>query len=76
MCLAAPGKLLSVDGEIGKIDFGGTIREANISMVDANIGDWVVIHAGFAIQTMNEEEAKETLDLWNEFLSAETTEFK
>ena len=45
-------------------------------MVDANIGDWVVIHAGFAIQTMNEEEAKETLELWNEFLSAETTEFK
>lgn len=76
MCLAAPGKLISVDGEIGKIDFGGTIREANISMVEAEVGDWVVIHAGFAIQTMDEEEAKETLELWNEFLGAETTEFK
>lgn len=76
MCLAAPGKLLSIDGEIGKIDFGGTIREANISMVDAEVGDWVVIHAGFAIQTMDEEEAQEAIELWNEFLAAETTEFR
>jgi hydrogenase expression/formation protein HypC len=73
MCLAVPGKIIKIEEDIGDIDFGGVIRKANITMVEAKVGDWVVIHAGFAIEIMDEEEAKETLRLWNEFLESEHT---
>ena len=68
MCLAIPGKITSIDGETADVDFGGVIKQTNVSMVDANIGDWVVIHAGFAIEVMDEEDAQETIRLWNEVL--------
>ena len=68
MCLAVPGKIVSIDGDMGDVDFGGVTRKANLSMVDANVGDWAVVHAGFAIQIMDEEDAQETLRLWNEVL--------
>jgi len=74
MCLAVPGKITNIAGDQAEIDFGGTMKSANISMVDCKVGDWAVIHAGFAIEIMNEEEAQETLKLWNEFLDSETTE--
>ncbi len=76
MCLAIPGKIISINGEMGDVDFGGAIRSANLSMVDAEVGDWAVVHAGFAIQVMDEEDAQETIRLWNELLDSETTEFK
>ena len=68
MCLAIPGKVIAINGETGDIDFGGVIKHTNLSMVDANVGDWVVIHAGFAIEVMDEEDAQETIRLWNEVL--------
>lgn len=68
MCLAVPGRIVRIEGDTGDIDFGGVIRKANITMVEAKIGDWAVIHAGFAIEIMDEEEAQETLKLWNEVL--------
>ncbi|AIZ55971.1 hydrogenase 2 accessory protein HypG [Candidatus Methanoplasma termitum] len=68
MCLAVPGKIVKIDGDTGDIDFGGVIRKANITMVEAKIGDWAVVHAGFAIEIMDEEEAQETLKLWNDVL--------
>jgi hydrogenase expression/formation protein HypC len=71
MCLAVPGKIVKINGDTGDIDFGGVIKQANISMVEANVGDWAVVHAGFAIELMNEEEAQETLKLWNEWLDSE-----
>lgn len=74
MCLALPGKIVSIEGDQGHIDFGGTMKTANISMVEANVGDWAVVHAGFAIEIMDEEEAQETLSLWNEFLSSSEAE--
>ena len=40
MCLAIPGKIVAIDGEMGDVDFGGVTRKANLSMVDANVGDW------------------------------------
>jgi hydrogenase expression/formation protein HypC len=73
MCLAIPGKVMSINGEIGDIDFGGVIKQTNLSMVEANIGDWVVIHAGFAIEVMDEDDAQETLKLWNEVLDSDKT---
>lgn len=70
MCLAMPAKILSIDGDEAEVDFGGAIRKTNVSMVDAKVGEYVIIHAGFAIQKVDEEEARETLQLWNEFLDS------
>lgn len=75
MCLAVPGKIVGIDGVMGEVDFGGVTRKANLSMVDAKVGDWAVVHAGFAIQLMDEEDAQETLRLWNEVLDSDKTAF-
>jgi hydrogenase expression/formation protein HypC len=70
MCLAVPAKVLEKDGDNAKVDFGGgTTREVNIALVNVKIGEYVIVHAGFAIEVLDEDEAKETLDLWNELLS-------
>ena len=72
MCLAIPGKIIEIDSnkEHATIDYGdGTKRKTNIILVDVKIGDYVLVHAGFAIQVLDEKEAKETLDLFREILS-------
>lgn len=76
MCLAVPGKIVKIEGDVGDIDFGGVIRQANVSMVEAKVGDWAVIHAGFAIEIMDEEDAQETLKLWNEVLDHDEVDFR
>ena len=71
MCLAIPARVMSVKGEKAQVDFGeGVLREVNISLVDPTVGDYVLVHAGYAIQKMDEKEAKETLALWNDILAA------
>ena len=73
MCLAIPGKIVKIDKEkeYASVDYGdGTKRQANISLVEANVGDYVLVHAGFAIQVLDEKEANETLELFREILSA------
>jgi hydrogenase expression/formation protein HypC len=75
MCLAVPGKIISINGDLAEIDFGGVIKKANVAMVEAQIGQWAVIHAGFAIEIMDEEEAQETIKLWNEVLDSDKTTF-
>jgi hydrogenase expression/formation protein HypC len=72
MCLAVPGKIVSIAGEHAQIDFGGVGKEANVSLVEAKVGDYVIVHAGFAIQIVDEEEAKETIQLWEEMLAQST----
>ncbi len=76
MCLAIPGKIVSIEGDQANIDFGGALKTANVSMVEASVGQWAVIHAGFAIEIMDEEEAMETIKLWNEFIDSGTAELK
>ena len=71
MCLAIPARVMSVKGEKAQVDFGeGVLRDVNVTLVDAKVGEYVLVHAGYAIQKMDEKEAKETLALWNEILSA------
>ena len=74
MCLAIPGKITDIDKkkEYATIDYGdGTKRKANISLVDVKIGDYVLVHAGFAIEKLDEKEAQDTLNLFREMLSSE-----
>ena len=69
MCLAIPAKVIEVSGTTAKVDFGeGVLREVNVSLVDVKAGDYVLVHAGYAIQVLSEEEAVETLKLWSEIL--------
>ena len=68
MCLAIPGRILKIDGDDALVDFGGVRRKANVSLVDAKPGAYVIVHAGFAIQLLDEREAKESLKLWAQVL--------
>jgi hydrogenase expression/formation protein HypC len=64
MCLAVPGRILSVCGDdpltrVGRVDFGGIIKEINLAFVpEARIGDYVLVHVGFAITVIDETEAQ------------------
>lgn len=71
MCLGVPGRLISITDDqglrMGQVDFGGVLREVCLEAVpEAVIGDFVMIHAGFALNRMSEEEARETLGLLDE----------
>ena len=71
MCLAIPAKVMNLQGDKANVDFGqGVLREVNVSLVEAKVGDYVLVHAGYAIQIIEEQEAKETLSLWNSILEA------
>ena len=74
MCLAIPAKVIEVQGNVAKVDFGeGVLREVNIMLVEAKIGEYVLVHAGYAIQVIDRKAAEETLQLWNEILEYEAT---
>ncbi|HDN05652.1 HypC/HybG/HupF family hydrogenase formation chaperone [Candidatus Bathyarchaeota archaeon] len=75
MCLAIPAKIVNIKGDSAQVDFGGgVLREVNVALVDAKIGEYVLVHAGYAIQVLSEEEAQETLRLWSEVLEAAEAE--
>jgi hydrogenase expression/formation protein HypC len=76
MCLGVPGRIVEVyeaDGlKMGKIDFGGVQREACLEYVpDARVGEYTVIHVGFAISRLSEEEAKASLDILRQIADLE-----
>ncbi|MCA9496260.1 MAG: HypC/HybG/HupF family hydrogenase formation chaperone [Nanoarchaeota archaeon] len=63
MCLAIPGKIEKIEGEEALIDYDGIKKKANISFIDAKVGDYVLVHVGFAIETIDEKKAKEMYSL-------------
>jgi hydrogenase expression/formation protein HypC len=72
MCLAIPARVMRVNGDKAQVDFGeGVLREVNVTLVDAKVDDYVLVHAGYAIQTVDKKDALETISLWNEILAAE-----
>jgi hydrogenase expression/formation protein HypC len=78
MCLGIPGKILSIytSGtlKMAKVDFGGVVREACIETIpDLQVGEYTIIHAGFALNRMSEKEARETLDVLRELDEVEDT---
>lgn len=76
MCLGVPGKIIETyesDGlPMGKVDFGGALREACLAYVpEAKVGDYAVIHVGFAISLLSEAEAQATLQMLQEIIDLE-----
>jgi len=64
MCLGIPGKVLEIEKNVAKVDVGGLLRDVSLDLCpDVSIGEYVLIHTGFAIQKVDEEEAMETLEL-------------
>jgi hydrogenase expression/formation protein HypC len=72
MCLAVPGKILSISGvepleRVGRIDFSGIVKEASLAYVpEAKIGDYVIVHVGFALSLVDEDEAKKVFEYLRE----------
>jgi len=64
MCLAVPMKIITIEGFSAMVEAGGVSREINLRLLEgAQVGDYVLVHAGFAIEKIDEQEAKETLEL-------------
>ena len=67
MCLAIPGKILEIDGNSALIDFDGIKQKVIIALIqNPEIGKYVIVHAGYAIEMMNEKDALESIEQWNE----------
>ena len=67
MCLAIPGKIISLDGPKAVVDFDGIKQNIIVALIqDPEVGKYVIVHAGYAIEMMNEEEASESIELWKE----------
>ena len=72
MCIAVPGKILSITKNTAEVNFSGARRKVALDLVPkARTGDYVLVHAGFAIQVLEEAEAEETLKLFEEIYSRE-----
>jgi hydrogenase expression/formation protein HypC len=79
MCLAVPGKVLAVSAldadrplRMGRVDFGGVVKEVCLEYVpEADAGDYVIVHVGFAIARLDESEARRSLALWAELQASE-----
>ncbi len=71
MCLAIPGKVIEIEKNVAKVDVGGLLREVSLDLCpDVSVGEYVLIHTGFAIQKVDEEEAKETFELLRQLAEA------
>jgi len=67
MCLSIPVRIVSIDGSMAEVSAGGAIFKAGLHMIEnAKVGDYILLHAGFAIQKISEKEAEETLSLFEE----------
>ena len=72
MCLAVPCKIVSIEGDIATIEVAGVRREASLSLInDPTIGDYVIVHAGYAIHKIDETTAMESLKALNEVFASD-----
>lgn len=71
MCLGVPGKVVEIQKNVAKVDVSGVLRDISLDLCpEVSIGEYVLIHTGFAIQKVDEEEAKETLELLKKIAEA------
>ncbi|MBM3235205.1 HypC/HybG/HupF family hydrogenase formation chaperone [Candidatus Poribacteria bacterium] len=74
-CLAIPGKIMSINDNMAQVNVAGIVKTASLQLVDnARVGDYIILHAGFAIQRLDEDEALETLKMWK-FIDGQTANF-
>jgi hydrogenase expression/formation protein HypC len=67
MCLAVPAEIVEIRGNLGIANFGGLKKEINLEFLDdVKVGDFVIVHTGFAIQKMSREDAEESLKLFDQ----------
>lgn len=72
MCLSVPALIVSIDGQMAEVSVGGALFKAGLHMIEnVKTGDYILLHAGFAIQKISKEEALETLNLLNELKNFE-----
>ncbi len=72
MCLAVPSRIIEMNGGVAKVDVDGVVREASLMLLDdVKIGDYVIVHAGFAISKVDEEAALQTLEDMRTILAAD-----
>jgi len=72
MCLAIPTKILSIQGDNATIELGGMRRDVSLMLLEgASVGEWVIVHAGFAIEKLSEEDAQQTLALIRDIMEAD-----
>jgi hydrogenase expression/formation protein HypC len=71
MCLSTPAKIIDIKGEMADVSVGGAIFKAGLQMVEnIEVGDWILLHTGFAIQKIDEKEAIETLNILRDIKNA------
>ncbi|MHA1886819.1 MAG: HypC/HybG/HupF family hydrogenase formation chaperone [Promethearchaeia archaeon] len=69
MCLAIPGKIISLEDQTALVDFDGSQKKIVIALLpQVQVGDYVIVHAGYAIEKINEEAARESLELWRNMI--------
>jgi hydrogenase expression/formation protein HypC len=77
MCLAIPTLIKSIDGAQAEVEIGGVSRTISVALTpDAQVGDYVIVHTGFAISVLDEQEAQETLKLFDELAAFEQAELE
>ncbi|WP_461864002.1 HypC/HybG/HupF family hydrogenase formation chaperone [Thermococcus sp.] len=69
MCLAVPAKIVEIKDKVAIVDFGGIKREARLDLLpNVKVGDYVIVHTGFAIEKLDEKQALESLKAWEEIM--------
>ena len=72
MCLAVPSKIIEINDFMAKVDVDGVVRDASIMLIDnAEVGDYVIVHAGFAINKLDEKAALQTIEDMRKILAAD-----
>ncbi|UCG45979.1 MAG: HypC/HybG/HupF family hydrogenase formation chaperone [Candidatus Bathyarchaeota archaeon] len=67
MCLAIPARVVEIHEKTAKVDFGeGVMRDVDVTLVSPQQGDYILVHAGYAIQVIDKKAAEETIQLWEE----------
>jgi len=71
MCIAVPAEIIEIkEGNVAVVDFGNLKQEIRVDLIDANVGDFVLVHVGFAIQKIDRDEALETRELFKQCYEA------
>lgn len=70
MCIAAPAQVMEIKDNVATVDFGGVRQQAKLDLLkDVEVGKYVLVHSGYAIELLTEQEAKESLEAWDELLT-------